>query len=65
MRKLYIAVTPDRYELPVAVSETPEGLAKMVGTSKNTVLSVISHARTHRHPCTYQKITYTEREWRE
>ena len=63
--KLYLAVTPDRFELPIAVSDTAVGLAKMVGTSTNSVLSVISHSKRHKRSCMYHKITYTEREWRE
>lgn len=45
MRKLYIAATPDRYELPVAVADTPEELANHLGVTRYTVLSVISHAK--------------------
>ena len=65
MKKLYIAVTPDKFELPVYVADTPMELARVMGTSPNTVLSVISHSRQHKHPCTYQRIDYTEREWDE
>ena len=63
MRRLYLAVTPDKYELPVAVSETPSGLAEMCGTTKGTVLSVISHAKQHKRSCIYHRLNYTDKEW--
>ena len=65
MRKLYIATTPDRYELPFAVSDTPKGLAEMCGTTPGTVLSEISHAARFKRHRTYYRISYTEREWNE
>lgn len=65
MRKLYLATTDDKYELPVAVSDTPAGLAQMLGVSKGGILSVISHAKQHRKFCVYHRIEYTEREWNE
>ncbi len=35
-------VTTDQYQLPVAVASTPLELAKLVGTSVNTIKSCIS-----------------------
>ena len=40
--KLYIKTTKDKYELPVAVADSAEELAAMVGTTKNNVYSCIS-----------------------
>lgn len=40
--KLYLAVTPDKYELPLAVCDTAEELAKLFGLRKNVVQSAIS-----------------------
>ena len=65
MRKLYLATTPDKYELPIAVSDTPKELARMMGVSKGGILSVISHAKQHKKSCVYHRIEYTEREWEE
>lgn len=31
--KLYLAVTPDQYELPLAVADSPAELAKMLGVT--------------------------------
>lgn len=64
MRKLYLAVTPDKYELPVAVADTAEGLADQIGTTKGTILSVISHAKQHKRRSVYHRLTYTERDWK-
>lgn len=62
MRKLYLYVTADKYELPIAVSDTPQGLADMLGNTKNGVLSCISHAKGKEHQ-RYYRIYYTEKEW--
>lgn len=43
--KLYLKVTRDKFELPVAVAESPKELAIMLGTTKNNVLSSISKKR--------------------
>lgn len=49
--KLYLEVTKDKYELPIAVADTADELAEIRGTIKNAVLSGISqekrgHARS-------------------
>ena len=43
MKKLYMKVTKDRFELPLAVAESAEELAEMVGNTKGTIQSCISH----------------------
>lgn len=42
---LYIRTTTDKYELPIAVAETPKELAEMLGTTPESVSSSISHKR--------------------
>lgn len=37
--KLWIAVSPDKYELPFAVEETTGKLAKKMKTTKNNIVS--------------------------
>ena len=37
MMTLYLKVTRDKYELPVAVADTPSELAKMVGVDRSSV----------------------------
>lgn len=46
---LYMAVTPDQYELPLAVADTAAELGQMFGKTKGLVLSSISHNRDGRH----------------
>ena len=41
--KLYLKTTTDDLELPIAVAESPGELAKILGTSKNSVLSCLGH----------------------
>lgn len=60
MRKLYIVVTRDKYELPIAVSDTPQGLADMLGRTRNGILSCITH-----HKGGVMRVEYTEREWQQ
>ena len=40
--KLYLKVTPDEYELPLAVADNRKILAEMVGTTPEYVSSQIS-----------------------
>lgn len=39
---IWMAVTKDKYELPIAVAETALSLALKMGTKKNVVESVVS-----------------------
>lgn len=43
--KIYMLVTRDEYELPIAVADNPKDLAIMLGTTVNVVQSSISHHR--------------------
>lgn len=40
---LWLAVTPDKYELPLAVAESSEKLGKIYGLSKKTVASMVRY----------------------
>lgn len=37
MSKLYIAVTKDEYELPIAVADSAAALARMLGVQPNAI----------------------------
>ena len=63
MKKLYLATTLDEYELPIAVADTSVELARKMGVTKYSIMSVISHARQHKYCCMYHKVVYTEEEW--
>lgn len=43
--KLYICVTSDKYELPIAVAESKKELARMLGVTTNTVAESLSRVR--------------------
>lgn len=45
---IYMAVDLEYYELPYAVADTAEELAKMCGVTKNNVYSAISHVKNGR-----------------
>ena len=49
MKKLYLATTQDKYELPIAVADSPKELAEMTGRgTRQTVLSAISHSKNQK-----------------
>lgn len=54
--KLYICVTRDKYELPVAVAESARGLAEMRGVQSSTVLSSISHEKEGLYKSVYKLV---------
>ena len=53
---VYMKITTDRYELPVAVADTGEELAKMCGVSINNVYNTIRSARIHGYKCQYVRV---------
>ena len=46
---LWMAVTADRYELPLAVEDTHEKLAKRLGISKGTVGKIVYMTKRGRY----------------
>lgn len=42
---VYMKVTRDKYELPIAIADTVGELARMTGASKETIFSNISHQK--------------------
>lgn len=46
---LWMAVTEDRYELPLAVEDTQEKLAKRLGISKGTVGKIVYMTKRGRY----------------
>ena len=47
---LYMKVTRDEYELPVAVAETKAELARMLGLNRANVRTAFSHAQKYKNP---------------
>lgn len=42
--KVYMKVTGDKYELPIAIADSPKELAEMVGVKANSISSQITRA---------------------
>lgn len=56
---LYIAVSHDEYELPIAVADTATQLAKILGLrDDSSVPSAIYRARRGGYWCRYRKVPY-------
>lgn len=47
--KLYIAVTPDKYELPVHVTDTAREMAKWNNVPIQTIYQAVSRNRHNKH----------------
>lgn len=59
---LYMKVTLDKYEYPVAVAESVVELAKMVNVSTNTISSAMSHAKARGNRCQYVRVEVEDNE---
>lgn len=57
---IWLKVTLDKYELPVAVADSAEEMAKLCGVSVNNIYSVRSHARARGHRCRYIVVSVDE-----
>jgi len=51
-----MAVTPDKYELPVAVADTAEELGKKLGITANAIHSSMCNARKRGYKSRYVKV---------
>lgn len=59
-RNLWMYVSDDELELPLAVADTAGELADIVSVTQNNVLSAISNARKRGHRSRYVKISLEE-----
>lgn len=53
---MYMMITHDEYELPLAVADTIRELARMLGKNPNTISSIMRHAREKGYWCRYIKV---------
>ena len=53
---VWMKVTSDKYELPVCIADTVEELAKICGTTKNSICSSICHAKRKKFRTPYVKV---------
>lgn len=58
---LYMKVTNDKYELPVAIADSAAELARMVGVKAQTVQSCICRMKSGKN-CGYYKIVVEDDE---
>ena len=55
-------ISQDEFELPIAVADNAEELARMVGKSGNTVRSAIVNAKKNGYKSQYVKVSISEEE---
>lgn len=60
MKKVYMLITQDKYELPLAVADTSEELSKMLGLSSSAVASSICRAKQSGRKCRYIEVRIDE-----
>ena len=59
---LYMEITKDKYELPVAVADSEAALARMVGVKKNCISQCIAHTKKRGGKCKYIKVVLEDEE---
>ena len=57
---VYLKVTHDKYELPLAVARTQAELALILGITENNIASSMSHARNQGKWSPYRKVKIEE-----
>ena len=54
---LFLRITQDKYQLPLAVAGSVRELARMIGVSRNTIASAICHSeRQHWKKSAYVRV---------
>lgn len=59
---VYMKVTKDKYELPVAIADTALELAEICGTTRTNILSAIINAKKRGQNSVYKKVEIEEDE---
>lgn len=60
MSYLYMLVTKDELELPIAVADSPAELGRMIGVNANTISSAISKAESRGNKSRYVRVEVGE-----
>lgn len=55
-KNLYLYIENDKYELPIAIADSPSELSEMIGVPKSTILSYMSRAKRNGEWCQYIKV---------
>ena len=59
-RRVWMKVSKDKYQLPLAVADTQRELAEMCGVKLSTIQAYISHAQTSEK---FRRCPYIRVEW--
>jgi ribosomal protein L7Ae-like RNA K-turn-binding protein len=62
MMTLWMAVTADKYELPIAVADTGLELGRMLGISSSAITHAMKRGYGKRHTQRYLKVELQEEE---
>ena len=57
---IWLKVTADEYEFPLAIADSAEQLGNIVGVSKNCIYSSVSHANRLGYRSQYVKVEIEE-----
>lgn len=58
MKYIYMLITKDKYELPLAVANTKKELGDMVGVSPVTIANSIARSRRDGHKSKYVRVDF-------
>lgn len=61
-RSLYLLVSSDKYELPLAVADSIRELSALIGVREDAIRSAMSKARKRGNRCRYVKVVIEEEE---
>lgn len=53
---IWMKVTSDEYELPIAVADSAQELADMLGINKSNIMSCISHSKSNGYRSCYMRL---------
>lgn len=62
---LWIYVSADKYEFPLAIALSSNELGEMIGVDGTTIRTAVYHAEKRGHSCRYKKVKVTEEEYKE
>ena len=60
MKYIFMLVTKDRYELPLAVADTRKELGEMLGVSPVTIANSITRAKKGGHKSKYVRVEFPD-----
>lgn len=63
--KVYMQVSPDKYELPIVVAGSASELARIAGVAETTVLSAIAHYNKGERKAKYIRVEIEDDEQEE